>query len=218
MGQPAGIAQPMRVGGLAYGTVWPLQWAQAERLVDFFDVKNDIEQLCAGSGSLSVEPLVHPALHPGRSAAVLLNGQAVGMLGELHPLWVQKYALPHAPVVFELDVVALQSQTLPTVRPLARAPAVSRDLSFVVGRAIPAARILQVVREARTSDARCGIVQDMEIFDVFLAQHDEGKTLKSVALRLTLQAAETLTDMQADAASEGVIEAMQLTLSAKLRS
>ena len=218
MGQPAGIAQPMRVGGLAYGPVWPLQWAQAERLVDFFDVKNDIEQLCAGSGSLSVEPLVHPALHPGRSAAVLLNGQAVGMLGELHPLWVQKYALPHAPVVFELDVVALQSQTLPTVRPLARAPAVSRDLSFVVGRAIPAARILQVVREARTSDARCGIVQDMEIFDVFLAQHDEGKTLKSVALRLTLQAAETLTDMQADAASEGVIEAMQLTLSAKLRS
>ncbi|MHB1667528.1 MAG: phenylalanine--tRNA ligase subunit beta [Thiomonas sp.] len=216
--QPAGIAQPMRVGGLAYGPVWPMQWAQAERLVDFFDVKNDIEQLCAGAGLLSFEPLVHPALHPGRSAAVLLNGQAVGILGEVHPRWMQKYALPHAPVVFELDAMALQSQAMPTIRPVARAPAILRDLSFVMDRTIPAARILQVVRGARTSDARCGIVQDVELFDVFLPQHEEGKTRKSVALRLTLQAAETLTDMQADAASEGVIEAMRRTLGANLRN
>ncbi len=215
---PAGIAQPMRLGGLAYGPVWPLQWAQAERPVDFFDVKNDVEQVCAGSGSLAFEPLVHPALHPGRSATILLNGHAVGILGELHPRWMQKYALPHAPVVFELDAQALQSQDLPTVHPLARAPAVLRDLSFVMDRAVPAARIVQVVREARASDARCGIVQDVEIFDVFLPQSEEAMTPKSVALRLTLQAAETLTDMQADAASDGVIEAMQQTLDAKLRS
>ena len=216
--QPAGVAQPMRAGGLAYGPVWPMQWAQAERLVDFFDVKSDVEQLCAGAGQLSFEPVAHPALHPGRSASVLLDGKAIGMLGELHPRWTQQYALPHAPVVFELDASALQIQTMPVVQTVVRAPAVLRDLAFVLDRSIPAARVLQTVHAARAADSRCHIVQDVVIFDVFLPQKEEDRPSKSMALRLTLQAPETLTDAQTDAACAGVVEAMQHTLGASLRA
>ncbi|MHB0921523.1 MAG: phenylalanine--tRNA ligase subunit beta [Thiomonas delicata] len=216
--QPGGLDQPTRIGGLAYGPIWPTGWAQPERLVDFFDVKGDVEQLCAGSGRLRFEPNRHPALHPGRCAAVLLDEQVVGTLGELHPRLVLKYGLHHAPIVFELDAAILQRQAMPSLQPVARTPAAQRDLAFVLDPAISAARFLRVVDTARATDARCGIIAKSVIFDVFQPREQESMPGKSVALRLTLQADETLTDAQADAACAGIVEAMQRELGARLRA
>src|SRR5205823_10596899 len=66
------------------------QWGQATRAVDFFDVKADLEALFAPR-SVRFEKSEHPALHPGRSATVVLDGSTVGFIGELHPRWLQKY-------------------------------------------------------------------------------------------------------------------------------
>ena len=216
--QPGGLDQPMRIGALAYGPIWPTGWAQPERLVDFFDVKGDVEQLCAGSGPLRFEPARHPALHPGRCAAVLLDEQIVGMLGELHPRLVLKYGLHQAPIVFELDAEILQRQAMPSLQPIARAPAAQRDLAFVLDPAISAARFLHVVDKARAADARCGIIVKSIIFDVFQPREPDSMPGKSVAMRLTLHADETLTDAQADAACAGIVAAMQRELGARLRA
>ncbi len=213
--QPKGVEQPLRIAGLAYGPVWPTSWAADERDVDFYDVKADVQELCAGCGELRMEPAAHPALHPGRCARVMLQGKPVGVIGELHPRWVQKYALPHPAVVFELDVLPLQRQDMPQARALPRTPMVSRDLAFVLGGEQTAAAVLDLVNGLRTRDARCAKLVDVVIFDVFPLP---GSDARSLALRLSLQGDETLTDAQADAACAAVVEAMQRELDARLRA
>ena len=212
---PRGVEQPMRIAGLAYGPVWPTGWAAPERLVDFHDVKADVEQLCAGAGQLRFQPVNHPALHPGRAATVYLDQRAVGVLGELHPRWVQKYALPHAAVVFELDAEMLRQQALPSPRPVPRTPMVSRDLAFALPAGVAAASVLDAVHAVARDDSRCAILADVVIFDVFAMP---GTDTRSLALRLSLQGDETLTDAQADAACASVVEAMQREFGARLRA
>lgn len=103
----AGYAQPLRLAGLAWGPADTLQWAVNDRTVDFFDLKGDVEALLAPREARFVAA-EHPALHPGRSARIEVDGVAVGWVGELHPRWRQAYELPQAPVLFELDVDALR--------------------------------------------------------------------------------------------------------------
>jgi phenylalanyl-tRNA synthetase beta chain len=92
----AGFRQPWRIAALAYGTALPEQWGSKARNVDFFDLKGDLERLLVPLAA-SFEKASHPALHPGRSARVLVAGQAIGFIGELHPQWQQKYELPLPP-------------------------------------------------------------------------------------------------------------------------
>ena len=212
---PGGVRQPMRVAGVAYGSVWPVGWGAPERPVDFFDVKGDVEALCAGCGTLRFEVAAHPALHPGRSARVLLDDCAVGVLGELHPRWMQQYGLAQAPLLFEIDAAALQRQALPQPRAVPRTPAMSRDLALVLGSGVQAAALLDVVARSVQDDPRCAIVRDTVIFDLFELRDDA--TRKSLGLRLTLQADDTLTDVQAEAACSGVVEALRRELGAELR-
>src|SRR5262249_41713988 len=94
-----GLRQPIRLAGAAFGPALAGEWDGAERAVDFFDVKGDVEELCAPLEP-RFEPAEHPALHPGRSARVTAGGVAAGWIGELHPRLVRKYDLPRPPVVF----------------------------------------------------------------------------------------------------------------------
>ena len=212
---PGGLRQPMRIGGLAYGPALPTGWGAPDRAVDFFDVKADVEALCAGCGELRFEPAAHPALHPGRSARVRLDGRDVGVLGELHPRWVQRDALAQAPVLFELDAVALQHQALPQPRAVPRTPAMLRDLALVLDATVPAATLLDAVARCVAADPRCAIVCATEVFDAFALRDDAAR--RSLGLRLTLQGDDTLTDAQAEAACAGVVEALRRELGAELR-
>src|SRR5262249_32520638 len=125
----AGISQPMRVAGLAWGPVDELQWGASERQVDFFDVKGDVEALLAPRKA-TFAAAEHPALHPGRCAAVQVDGVTIGHVGELHPRWRQAYELPSAPVVFELDLDAVQERVVPQPGPVSRHQAARRDLAL----------------------------------------------------------------------------------------
>ena len=105
-----GFDQPMRIAGLASGSADGLQWGRKEQAVDFFDVKGDVEALLAPLQAQFV-PGDHPAMHPGRCAQVILNGKAIGFVGELHPQWRQQFELTQAPVLFELDLDAVLQRT-----------------------------------------------------------------------------------------------------------
>jgi phenylalanyl-tRNA synthetase beta chain len=91
-----GFYQPMRVAGLAYGAADQLQWGRAEAKVDFYDVKGDVEALLAPAKPV-FEPAEHPAMHPGRCARVLLDGKAIGFVGELHPNGARNGIWPRLP-------------------------------------------------------------------------------------------------------------------------
>ena len=203
----AGVRQPLHLAGAAWGPAEPEQWGLAVRQVDFFDVKNDIERLCSQQLShLRFEPVNHPALHPGRSANVLLNGQLIGFVGELHPQWVQDNELVHPPVVFELDVVALQQMQFAHYTEVAKQPAVFRDLAIWAPVTLKLQDLLDTLENNQQDRQFLDIIKDIALFDVWKDPHSEQQE-RSLALRFTLQdPAATLEDTRVDQCMNAVLE------------
>ena len=195
----AGIDQPLRLAAIACGDAEPEQWGARARPVDFFDLKADLEALLAPREA-RFEAAAHPALHPGRSARVLLDGQPVGWIGELHPRWQQAYELGRATVVFEIDWTALADGVLPAAAEISRFPAVRRDLAIVVDRSVASATICQTVKAAGLP-----YVTAFEPFDLYQGTGvGEGK--KSLAFRVLLQdTRKTLTDADVEATLERLV-------------
>ncbi|AKM39907.1 phenylalanine--tRNA ligase subunit beta [Burkholderia contaminans] len=214
-----GYVQPKRVGALAYGPALDEQWGTATRAVDFFDVKGDLEALLAPATARFVKA-EHPALHPGRSARIEVDGRAVGWIGELHPRLMQKYELPHAPVMFEVDADALIARALPAPTDVSKFPPVRRDIAVVVDQAVEVQALFDEMKKALAEEA-CRFVQKVVLFDEFRAKSNTSGGLaaheKSLAFRVTLQdAAGTLQDEVVDQAIQTLVERMART-GARLR-
>ncbi len=215
-GQPvAGFHQPLRVAGLWAGPAMPEQWGAPARNVDYFDVKGDLEALFA-SCALCFAKTSHPALHPGRSATVTLDGREIGFLGELHPQWVQKYELAGsgsgAPVVFELDLETWLAVAMPTYGEVSRFPGVTRDLALTVAREQALGPLLDALRKAGPA-----FVQEVQLFDVYQGKGlPEGR--KSLAFHIVMQdTARTLADAEIDAAMAKLVEVASTDFGADLR-
>ena len=212
----AGIQQPRRVAGLAYGAVDPLQWGAKERPVDFFDMKGDVEQLLSPR-QVNFEPVSHPALHPGRAAKVLVDGQHIGVVGELHPKWRQAYELPHAPMVFELDLEAALVQPVPVFEPIARHLPSWRDLALVVSDRFSHADLI-----AALSDDPSGLVQTATLFDVYKPSTASGEVSageRSMAVRIELLDRDlTLTEERIEAAVSAALARAAQRTGARLRA
>ncbi|VWD42388.1 phenylalanine--tRNA ligase subunit beta [Burkholderia lata] len=206
-----GYVQPKRVGALAYGPALDEQWGAETRPVDFFDVKGDLEALLAPAAARFVKA-EHPALHPGRSARIEVDGRAVGWIGELHPRLMQKYELPHAPVMFEVDADALIARALPAPTDVSKFPPVRRDIAVVVDQAVEVQALFDEMKKALAEEA-CRFVQKVVLFDEFRAKSNTSGGLaaheKSLAFRVTLQdAAGTLQDEVVDQAIQTLVERM----------
>ena len=218
-----GFYQPMRVAGLAYGAADQLQWGRAEAKVDFYDVKGDVEALLAPAKPV-FEPAEHPAMHPGRCARVLLDGKAIGFVGELHPKWRQEWDLAQAPVMFELELDAVLARQVPVFKPVAKHQAVERDIAVVVKEAVTHAQLMDAIRAANSG----GVLRNAVLFDVFrpkklkpgeeaalgtLAQDE-----KSLAVRLSLGHDDrALEDTEIDTALQAVLEQLKQSVNARLR-
>jgi phenylalanyl-tRNA synthetase beta chain len=207
----AGVNQPMRVAALAYGGADALQWGTPERAVDFFDVKGDVQALLAPTAPRFVAA-EHPALHPGRSARIELDGRAVGWVGELHPRWCQGYELQHAPVVFELDLEPVLARPLPAVSPLPRQLSAQRDVALLVGEGVSHDALL-----AALTDDASGLVRAARLFDVYRPK-DAAPHERSMAVRLELRDDDaTLTEERIEAARAQAVERAATRLGARLR-
>ncbi|MBC7214312.1 MAG: phenylalanine--tRNA ligase subunit beta [Burkholderiaceae bacterium] len=223
----AGLHQPMRVAGLAYGLVDMLQWGQKAREVDFFDAKGDVQALLAPLEA-SFEPAEHPAMHPGRCARVLLDGRAIGFIGELHPRWCQVWELPQAPQLFELDLAAVLQRPLPQARPVARQQPVERDLAVVVAEHVTFAQVQAAIAAAIAPSLLRAVV----LFDVYrpktqlvregaaaAAASGVGQEEKSLAVRITLAREDaTLTEAEIDAAMQAAVAELSRRAGARLRA
>jgi phenylalanyl-tRNA synthetase beta chain len=213
-----GFDQPMRLAGMAWGPLEPLGWQGKGRHVDFFDVKADVEKLLAPRKAEFVAA-EHPALHPGRSAEVLLDGQSIGFIGELHPRWRQSWELPSAPVVLELSLDAVIQRKVPVARGVVKHQSVERDLAVIVQEQVSHAQLMQAIHAAPTQ----GLLRDAVLFDIYRPKADSGGGLalgeKSLAVRLTLHSDEgTLTDAQIETTMNAVLAQLSQQLSARLRA
>jgi phenylalanyl-tRNA synthetase beta chain len=210
-----GLHQPLRVAGLASGNAQPSSWGVRATSVDFFDVRADVEALFAPQ-TLGFKAAVHPALHPGRSASVHLNGLAIGFIGELHPKWTQSYGLTSAPVVFELDLAAVTERRLPKLEDVPKVPFVQRDLAVVVKESVTHTQLMDAIADAKQS-----LVKRAALFDVYRAKAGDTSMdadEKSLAVRFTLGDADvTLTDVQVEGAMAVITHALTAKLGARLR-
>ncbi|MDO9191682.1 MAG: phenylalanine--tRNA ligase subunit beta [Undibacterium sp.] len=212
----AGYDQPKRLASLAYGPVADEQWGQVTRNVDFFDLKADLEALFAPQ-LLRFVKANHPALHPGRSAQIECDNQIIGVIGELHPRLQQKYDMPFAPVLFEVNVANLQSRILPMYQEISKFQAVIRDIAFVVKHSVSVQDLLDTFHDAARKNEACKIVQAIVLFDEYRGKGLESDE-KSLAFRFSLQdTLSTLQDEKVDAATTILVDAVMVGFGARLR-
>jgi len=216
----AGYDQPIHVAGLAYGSALPEQWGVPTRAIDFFDIKGDLEALLAPL-EFTTRKVEHPALHPGRSAEVVVRYRGkdivLGVIGELHPRLQQAYGLPAAPVMFEIDWAAIVEMGLPTIVTISKFPAVTRDLAVVVKQSVTAAQLLDAMKSSKQV-----LVKKIELFDEFKPTAGRmggmAENEKSLAFRITLSDdSGTLQDAQVEPVISSLIEAMSVKCEARIR-
>jgi phenylalanyl-tRNA synthetase beta chain len=203
--------QPMKLGGLVYGDALPEQWGVPSRRVDFFDLKGDLERLFGHP--LDARSAAHSALHPGQCAELWDEGKAVGWIGSLHPRLVQAFDLPAAPVLFELDSLALVRRGLPRHAAQSRFPQMRRDLAFVLDVHTPAGELLAALREAASDRVR-----SIDVFDDYRGK-GMAENQKSLAIRVVMQDTQrTLTDQEVEDAVQKLVDAALRQCNATLRA
>ncbi|NOY67180.1 MAG: phenylalanine--tRNA ligase subunit beta, partial [Gammaproteobacteria bacterium] len=191
------------------------QWGQKEQLVDFYDMKGDIEallDLTTEKDQFQFVAGTHPALHPGQSADIIKAGEIVGRVGRLHPKVLQNLGLKDDTYVFELNQDAISKANLPAYAPLSKYPSIRRDLAIVVNDEVSCQQVLDVIKQTEAE-----IIKEVRIFDVYKGKGvDSGR--KSIALGLILQeSSRTLTDQDVESATVKVVGELDNKLGATLR-
>jgi phenylalanyl-tRNA synthetase beta chain len=218
-----GFNQPMRVAGLVYGNLDELQWGRAEQAADYFDVKGEVEALLAPIQA-TFEPAQHPSMHPGRCARVLVNGQEIGFIGEMHPKWVQSYELgkggktAKALILFELELDALLQRPVPVAQPVLKTQDVERDIAILVAEKVTHAAVTAAIAAVPLN----GLTRSATLFDIYRPKVSGGDIAadeKSLAVRLTFNSQDaTLNDEAIEVAVNAVLESLKTQVGARLRS
>ena len=184
---------------------------------DFFKLKGEIEAILRGMNVRPAEYAAvkdHPSYHPGRCARLTIDGQDVGIFGQVHPLVAKNYGIDAEIYAAELDFTALSALELPekTYVPLPKYPAVSRDIAVVCDEALTVAALESCIRKAGGK-----LLRQVRLFDIYRGKGiAEGK--KSLAFSLTLRADDrTLIDADSDGVVSAVLSRLEAELGAKLR-
>jgi phenylalanyl-tRNA synthetase beta chain len=180
-------------------------------------MKGRIELLLSGLRYTNVSYTVIDSvgyLHPGKTAEIKVNGQAVGVLGALHPVTKERYEFGDSPVVvaeFDLDALRKAPPTYGIV-PVSEFPPVYEDIAIIVDESVPAERIATLIKQTGGKT-----VTDVRLFDVY---RDEkiGVGKKSLAYSLTYQSDKTMTDAEAAAIRTKIVKRLEHEVGAKLRS
>lgn len=208
------LIQHPKIGGIIVGNIYPEQWGSPNRVVDFYDLKNDVEALLELTGHTNFEfkAAEHPALHPQQTAFIYQADQLIGCIGTLRPNLKNELELDQHAYLFELNLVSIQNGLLPNFKPVSKFPAVRRDLAIVVDQSLTAAAIKGKIVSI-TND----LLKDIQIFDVYQGKGvDLGK--KSIALGLTFQhPSRTLVDTEVNKLMETIMAVLSETFHAKLR-
>jgi phenylalanyl-tRNA synthetase beta chain len=201
---------------VASGQAKAEQWGESPRLLDFHDLKGELDALIAWGGEpqrWSVHATSLPAwLHPGRGARVTHDGSTVGYLGALHPRLAAELDLGADVHVMEVALEPLLSRRLPRSIPVTRYPSVRRDIALDLPEDVSWSQMETVIRRSM------GVVlKELRLFDRYVGKGVEAGR-KSLAMGLILQdASRTLTDDDADRCVRQAIAALEQTCKAKLR-
>ncbi len=211
-----GVREDLMLAGAITGTRLAKQWGEAERPVDFYDAKGDVEALLAASGhqdQLRFTPVTQPLLHSGQAAQILgQNNRSWGLIGTLHPEIQAKLGLDRPVVLFELPLAVLGEARIPVFKEISKYPAIRRDLSLIVEERVPAQAILKGIALVTGN-----LLVNLELFDEYRGEGiDSGR--KSLTLGLTLQhSSRTLKEEEIEAVMTQVVSTLRSDWGAQLR-
>jgi phenylalanyl-tRNA synthetase beta chain len=210
------LQQVPKLGGLLAGPMHPDQWGMATREADFFDLKGALDTVMTTvfpGLTLGYEAGEHSALHPGQTAAILLDKQKIGIIGALHPGVLQAMGIKGRAYVFELELSGHAKPERKPYQEVSRFPEIRRDLAILVDQTIPAQAIQDTIKVSAGD-----WLKECFIFDVYQGQ-GVAPGLKSVALAMVLQhPVRTLVDEEVVALTDRVVQALKGQLGAELRS
>ena len=201
--------------GIMMGKVTEAAWNQAQRDTDFYDVKGVVDGLLAKLGltQYNIQPSSESYYHPGVSAHYTVNGVTIANYGELHPQVVKNFDLSGKVYMFEIDLEAVLSITVPPFRyqSFSKFPGTSRDLAIVAPVSVASGDIVALIKEHGGE-----YLESVSIFDVYEGEHIEAG-YRSLAYNLQFRSMEgTLNDEDIDGAIQAIIDALA-TKNCKLR-
>ena len=201
--------------GIMMGKVTEAAWNQAQRDTDFYDVKGVVDGLLAKLGltQFDIQPSSESYYHPGVSAHYTVNGVTIANYGELHPQVVKNFDLSGKVYMFEIDLEAVLSITVPPFRyqSFSKFPGTSRDLAIVAPVSVTSGDIVALIKEHGGE-----YLESVSIFDVYEGEHIEAG-YRSLAYNLQFRSMEgTLNDEDIDGAIQEIIDALA-TKNCKLR-
>ena len=201
--------------GIMMGKVTEAAWNQAQRDTDFYDVKGVVDGLLAKLGltQYDIQPSSESYYHPGVSAHYTVNGVTVANYGELHPQVVKNFDLSGKVYMFEIDLEAVLSITVPPFRyqSFSKFPGTSRDLAIVAPVSVTSGDIVALIKEHGGE-----YLESVSIFDVYEGEHIEAG-YRSLAYNLQFRSMDgTLNDEDIDGAIQAIIDALA-TKNCKLR-
>ncbi len=208
------LDQQEQIAGLIAGSRDSEAWYHNGEKVDFYDLKAHVESLFAANdgGTPAYERSECEFLHPGRSADIFIDGQFVGLMGELHPQLSKDLGANQPLYVFDIALSAVLNATLPEYKAVSRFPEVRRDLALLVDRSVPVSELEKVI-----STTAGETFKNVLVFDVYQGQGID-ETKKSVALGLTWQhPSHTLSDEEINNSVEQTVLALSEQLGAVVR-
>jgi phenylalanyl-tRNA synthetase beta chain len=200
--------------GILNGFRFEKSWHGGDDLIDFYDAKGVVEGLLTQLGvEASFEEGKDEGLHPAKQATVVIAGNKLGVVGELHPKVLQAFEIPEAAYLFEIDLTALLPFTLghKMFQPIPRFPAIVRDIAVVVDAGITHQRVEDIIKSFP-------LVERVKLFDVYSGEQlPPGK--KSLAYSITFQSpAHTLTDEEVSQVQQQILDKLSSELGATLRT
>ncbi len=203
------------VCGILSGSRFEQSWQTQDEPFDFFDVKGVVESLLDKLGvETSFGGTRDGSLHPNKQAALIVAGENIGLLGEVHPQVLKAFEIPDDAVyLFEIDLTSLLPFTLEhkMFQPIPRFPAIIRDIALVVDSGVAHQIILDIIKGFP-------LVSEVTLFDIYTGEQI-GENKKSLAYRITFQSpTHTLTDKEADKVQEQILSKLAKELGATLRA
>ncbi len=198
---------------IAVGSRTPELWHGKVQPMDFFDLKNEVEQiLAAGRLNVSYVRSERVWLHPGQSAEILVDGQSIGYLGRLHPSLENELDLGSTWVA-EIDQKAILQSYVSNFTELSRFPSVRRDIALLISDKINVSDIQQLIKQTGGD-----LLDSTWLFDVYTGQGvEQGK--RSLAFALLWQhPSRTLEDAEIKSGMDNIIQVLENTYQATLRA
>ncbi|CAO6128305.1 PheT Phenylalanyl-tRNA synthetase beta subunit [Candidatus Pelagibacterales bacterium] len=214
------------IGGIQIGKIYRKNWIEKDKDVDVFEIKDCVYKTLIELGiyeqDLTVIQESETYYHPGRSAKFYLNSNKqlpIANFGEINPKITKELDIKSGPIfgfqIFlnNIPVINKQNTEKKIKYAVSNFQKIERDFAFIVDKKFEAEKIVNILLNVDKK-----LIKKIKIFDVFQGGNIE-KNKKSIALNLLIQSQDkTLNDKEIDELSDKIIQIMQKSFDATLRS